>query len=783
METRKGLGQANTFRTNNNTSTGYGVAYADEVSGHRTVANLTALYALHDWQLSASGSNTDNDAIGQLWYVVNADGKGNGAFYQLKDWNKRKEAAGWSEFKDTGASTAAAVTFDNTASGMTAVTAQAAIEELNVKKLAKADIVQEPGNSEELVMSQKGVTELVKKTSTGVNANKKEIEKLNTFTGCNPLAGITYQEECLSNGIISIWTNKYGEAEDGESPVIHNLRNKASERFGVIFQVAQSTSLGNAYYTYSIANPEKRKTGIEILKLDNQSMQRYLFVKIDWDKVPETSPFTILSSKPKIIWQELNTRNVSSINEALNDLERDIESNTKQIKELGDKIPVFNEAPLNVFGNVLPNTFLKKYRSSTEDVEIICVGDSVTGLIQNCKKFTAEECSHLPPGMTYKHWTYLLWDSLCKNKPIYDRIDSVRGGRNLFTVTGNFSELNNGKLNSPDWTGEYSDSAMTYMSEDINAAIEFSWDLSAYKKCNLIYSMSALDGAMTKLTVDLGDGYVLASFDKESWIEANNLEVSQNCNPNNYSEGAAHYSHSVTFHQRHRRLWMKVVDGKEDTVKITLSRNDDNTAHCMYFWGIEKWNQSTVFVTNLGRSGRAVELLNYNSSDIRDRNPDLVIYELPLANETNKEQYDINSLKRFYETAFWKDIETSYKTFSNDFTKYPLLFVLPHGRSAYYTKNDITDFNVNTGVTNDMFNYLKCKCIFQYLQDNLGKYDNVGFVNLMDTVINDGFKRGKTIEDWLAGSNDNSTMTADGIHLNDMGSIIWWKYLYSIFQV
>ena len=96
MVNRKGLGQANILRTNNNTSTGYGIVYADEVSGHRTVANLTALYALNDWQLSASGDNTGSDAIGQLWYVVNADGNGNGCYYQLKDWSKRNEAAGWS---------------------------------------------------------------------------------------------------------------------------------------------------------------------------------------------------------------------------------------------------------------------------------------------------------------------------------------------------------------------------------------------------------------------------------------------------------------------------------------------------------------------------------------------------------------------------------------------------------------------------------------------------------------------------------------------------------------
>lgn len=98
MTVRNGLGQANILRTNNNTSTGYGIVYADEVSGHRTVANLTALYALNDWQLSASGDNTNSDAVGQLWYVVDADGNGNGALYQLKDWNKRKKAAGWSQF-------------------------------------------------------------------------------------------------------------------------------------------------------------------------------------------------------------------------------------------------------------------------------------------------------------------------------------------------------------------------------------------------------------------------------------------------------------------------------------------------------------------------------------------------------------------------------------------------------------------------------------------------------------------------------------------------------------
>lgn len=71
--------------------------------------------------------------------------------HQLEDSIKNIATTG-------GASTAAAVTFDNVASGMTAVNAQGAIEELNVKKLAKANIAQELGGSKENVVSQRAIS-------------------------------------------------------------------------------------------------------------------------------------------------------------------------------------------------------------------------------------------------------------------------------------------------------------------------------------------------------------------------------------------------------------------------------------------------------------------------------------------------------------------------------------------------------------------------------------------------------------------------------------------------
>ena len=80
-------------RLESNNSSAYGIVKAIEVAGHKTVSSLSALCNLPDCILSVSGSNTGNDAIGQLWYVVDE-----GKIYQLVDWDNRKVQEGWSEY-------------------------------------------------------------------------------------------------------------------------------------------------------------------------------------------------------------------------------------------------------------------------------------------------------------------------------------------------------------------------------------------------------------------------------------------------------------------------------------------------------------------------------------------------------------------------------------------------------------------------------------------------------------------------------------------------------------
>ncbi|MBR2128920.1 MAG: hypothetical protein IJ940_08670 [Bacteroidales bacterium] len=69
----------------------YGIINAEEISGHKSVKTLEELFSLPDKILSASGDNSNGDAIGQEWWVVNKN-----TSYRLMHWHLRHSALGWS---------------------------------------------------------------------------------------------------------------------------------------------------------------------------------------------------------------------------------------------------------------------------------------------------------------------------------------------------------------------------------------------------------------------------------------------------------------------------------------------------------------------------------------------------------------------------------------------------------------------------------------------------------------------------------------------------------------
>lgn len=74
-----------------------GIIDAGDISGHKWVNTVEELLLIPDSILSSSGSNQNNDAIGQLWYVNSMK-----SMYQLIDWGKRNTSDGWKKFVTGG---------------------------------------------------------------------------------------------------------------------------------------------------------------------------------------------------------------------------------------------------------------------------------------------------------------------------------------------------------------------------------------------------------------------------------------------------------------------------------------------------------------------------------------------------------------------------------------------------------------------------------------------------------------------------------------------------------
>lgn len=77
-------------RVESNNPSAYGIVRAVEVTGHRTVKDLPSLYSIPDCILSDSKTNSENDAIGQEWYVISES-----SYYSLINWENRKSSSGW----------------------------------------------------------------------------------------------------------------------------------------------------------------------------------------------------------------------------------------------------------------------------------------------------------------------------------------------------------------------------------------------------------------------------------------------------------------------------------------------------------------------------------------------------------------------------------------------------------------------------------------------------------------------------------------------------------------
>lgn len=632
------------------------------------------------------------------------------------------------------------------------------------------------GKIDILFLPENEIKDSINNSIPQISANKENIEALkeNIFEPTSWADDADFSK--INNAILDVWNNNVKKDDTtiylgyvrAKFPLIQFWKNKGSADV----PIAQ-------YFNFS--DSEVTKTGTEVVPItflngyghDGESFN----VLINWDALPVTSNIIIDVDFP--------------LNRLRNYMNEDAYTRLGQLEEKLAAISfpdwfedeVNNQLSINVFGDVMSKQFKDKWFAFNKDLEIVLLGDSIVGLQNASGAIPEDEAIALPPSCQYYHWTWGLYTRLVKNKPMYNRADS-----DVFTKTGDFEKITSSsgnKLDMPSNFGEWSVAANTYQSNAANAAVKFDWNLDEYEKLNIIHSLNP-DGAACAIQIGDGtsayNGMVLVSLDKSEWVEANNFALSQNSNPDNLSNiECEQQGHAL--HQRHRRIWMKRVV-ETGTVTVTFKKTEIDTEKYMYFWGTERWNGYTTIITNLGRGGRTTSLLNMNISDVIDRNPDLVIQSLSLANETN---VTLSDLKRDYKKFFFGGEDgdpdwikqRSMLTKSENYTKFSYLVFMPHGRGSDFVGDTVAPATIDK--TPQYFRY---KIMTKFVKDNMANYENVSVIELFDQILHEGKRMGMTFEQTLAGTSKHAwSLTLDGIHLNRLGSAIYTKYLSSLFDL
>ena len=167
----------------------YGIVQETHVTGARTVQTLTELYAISDAILSPSGNNTNNDALGQIWYVSN-DTTNNGS-YRLKDWTNRKSAGGWDKLIVTGGELGqSGVTSVNNLTGDISIVGDGAIDiskptDSNNIKIIATNVVRTDGTTGVLNINLREYSSIKRASLHAENSNgfSFEIQSGETGTG------------------------------------------------------------------------------------------------------------------------------------------------------------------------------------------------------------------------------------------------------------------------------------------------------------------------------------------------------------------------------------------------------------------------------------------------------------------------------------------------------------------------------------------------------------------------------------------------------------------------
>jgi hypothetical protein len=436
-------------------------------------------------------------------------------------------------------------------------------------------------------------------------------------------------------------------------------------------------------------------------------------------------------------------------------------STQKSYTEWDNKYP-------NVYDKL--TNFLPKYLgsdTSTADdyVKIVILGNSLFAREYHTSS-TGIDATASPPTLTNQNIARYIYDNLQLEKPIYRRYDYT----SFFTETGTWER----KTADTTWDDNGDHPVNTRLSVSTNAAFQFAVS-SSYNRFNLIDRTDLAGSDSITIAVSGGNGLVQVKEEGGSYTEANGYVFSQL----EVDEGARHGN---TIYQR-RLYFKKVSSGIDASQTITITKSSGDASRLLY-WGVEMASGDKPYsiLVNVARGGHTLtqgtnQLYNYMDDDVVDRNPDLIIFEIPYLNMIAQSSTPFTLVNSVHDFV-WGDRIGAVNTWAlkKQLPNTDILAILPHGDVGAYVGSTLT---TRASGYNDVELMSMIKRLF------LTKND----IYLIDMFA--AFRREiqsdplfSNYDDAVAGSSiTGSTYTVDKTHQNDKGTKVYAKHICPIFDV
>ena len=418
--------------------------------------------------------------------------------------------------------------------------------------------------------------------------------------------------------------------------------------------------------------------------------------------------------------------------------------------------------------------FISKYaygasQTAESPCNIVLLGDSLFAR----ELHTSEKDvipSENPPMLVTKNIGAYLWDFVQGQKPQYSRYDKA----GVFTETGVWTEV----ASDASWDDNGDRPNHIKRTSTENGAVAFTTDAPYF---NFIDRVDVDGGAIISVAVSGGDSRILARVENTlTWVEANGFTFSQKKEDFGGVDNSLGYGNTIY----QRRIEFKKTGtgvGNEDT--ITISKPNDTTNFS--YWGLEEIliDKPYTRIINSARGGhKLIDLDNYYEDDLFNRNPDLVVLEIPLLNMITADssiEYNLNQLQDFV----WGDREgnlnaNSLKNRSNDWQDFNVLLVVPHYKRSYFDSDDGSFLNLSSGNT--------AQEIYKSVKGLIYSKGDLPMIDISNAFLNEIDSDYMFLNKYTALSSSGLTGTGylnDSIHQNDKGTKVWAKHLCPFLQI